>query len=198
MATLALGYVGVYLCRKNLAVACRSSSKPFGATKGRGRRPSPASGRSRTRRARSSRALRRPRRGPTGFRVDLAAVALFGAAGALAPGLVALERPLQLNRFAGAGGVGRDVQARSFVVRRARTGTVVGVLSGATSLGGGIATLFARKSSTAAASWRAVMGVPSAATFAIASSASFFVRSGPRAEACRSRPSATSPDRRRP
>lgn len=90
MAALAAGYIGIYLCRKNLAVAVPMLQRSFGATKAQiGIVASIGT---------LAYAAGKVINGPIvdrigdrrGFLVSLAAVALFGAAGAFAPGLWAL------------------------------------------------------------------------------------------------------------
>lgn len=179
MATLALGYVGVYLCRKNLAVAMPMLQQSFGATKGQVGIIASLG----TLAYAAGKVINGPFvdrvGGRQGFLVSLAAVALFGAAGAFAPGLVALTVFYGLNRFAGSAAWGAMLKLVPSWFGRARTGTVVGLLSLSYVAGGAIATLFARQIVTSGGSWRAVMGVPSVALIAIGVLCVFLVRSGP-------------------
>ena len=102
VAALALGYVGVYLCRKNLAVAVPLLSTAFGASKGEiGRVASIGT---------AAYALGKLVLGPAvdrvggrvGFVAALFGVALFGGAGAAVPSLGLLAVAYAANRGAGA------------------------------------------------------------------------------------------------
>lgn len=197
MTTLALGYVGVYLCRKNLAVAMPMLQRSFGATKGQVGIIASLG----TLAYAAGKVINGPfvdrAGGRRGFLLSLAAVALFGAAGAFAPGLVALTAFYSLNRFAGSAAWGAMLKLVPSWFGRARTGTVVGLLSLSYVAGGAIATLFARQIVTSGGSWRAVMGVPSIALVAIGVLCIFLVRSGPLAQKPAA-PASRSPRDRRP
>ncbi len=179
VAALTLGYVGVYLCRKNLAVAMPMLQQSFGATKGQVGIVASLG----TLAYAAGKVINGPLvdrvGGRRSFLASLAAVALFGAAGAFAPGLLALTLFYGLNRFAGSAAWGAMLKLVPSWFGRARTGTVVGLLSLSYVAGGVIATLFARQVVTSGGGWRAVMGIPSAALVVIGILCSFLVRSGP-------------------
>ncbi len=160
VAALTVGYVGVYLCRKNLAVAMPMLQQSFGATKGQVGVVASLG----TLAYAAGKVINGPLvdrvGGRRGFLASLAAVALFGAAGAFAPGLLALTLFYGLNRFAGSAAWGAMLKLVPSWFGRARTGTVVGLLSLSYVAGGVIATLFARQVVTSGGGWRAVMGFP--------------------------------------
>src|SRR5512132_477128 len=117
MATLAVGYIGVYLCRKNLAVAMPMLQQSFGATKEQVGIIASLG----TLAYAAGKVINGPFvdrvGGRRGFLVSLAAVALFGAAGAFAPGLSGADGLLQPQSLRRLRRMGRHAQARSLVVR---------------------------------------------------------------------------------
>jgi sugar phosphate permease len=180
MVALAAGYIGIYLCRKNLAVAVPMLQQSFGATKAQIGVVASIG----TLAYAAGKVINGPIvdrvGGRRGFLVSLAAVALFGAAGAFAPGLWALTLVYGLNRFAGSAAWGAMVKLVPSWFGPARTGTAVALLSLSYVAGGALATLFARQIVASGGNWRAVMGLPSAALIVIGLLCSFVVRSGPR------------------
>lgn len=180
MTALAAGYIGIYLCRKNLAVAVPMLQQSFGAT----RAQISAVASIGTLAHAAGKVINGPIvdrvGGRRGFLVSLFAVALFGAAGAFAPGLWALTLIHGLNRLAGSAAWGAMVKLVPSWFGPARTGTAVALLSLSYVAGGALATLLARQIVASGGSWRAVMGLPSAALLVIGIFCSFVVRSGPR------------------
>jgi sugar phosphate permease len=180
MSALAAGYIGIYLCRKNLAVAVPMLQQSFGATRAQIGMVASVG----TLTYAAGKVINGPLvdriGGRRGFLVSLAAVALFGAAGALAPGLWALTLIYGLNRFAGSAAWGAMVKLVPSWFGPARTGTAVAFLSLSYVAGGALATLFARQVVASGGGWRAVMGLPSLALVVIGILCSLVVQSGPR------------------
>jgi sugar phosphate permease len=183
IGALVFGYVGIYLCRKNLAVAVPLLQDAYGANKEQvGRIASMGT---------LAYAVGKFVTGPLvdrvgarrGFLMSLGAVAVLGAAGAFAPGLGVLTLFYALNRFAGSAAWGAMVKLVPSWFRPARTGTVMAVLSLSYVAGGALATLLARQVLTLGGGWRAVMGVPALVLVAIAIACAGFVRVGPRVPA---------------
>jgi OPA family glycerol-3-phosphate transporter-like MFS transporter len=182
ISALALGYVGIYLCRKNLSVAMPLLQTEFHASKAEvGTVASVGT---------LAYAIGKFTNGPIvdaiggrrGFLISIVLVAIFGAAGALSPGLTVLAILYGLNRFAGAAGWGGMLKLVPSWFPPKRSGTVVGILSLSYVLGGVLATLFARQVVASHGGWRAVMGLPSLITIGIAGVCAVFVRVGPRAQ----------------
>src|SRR6187200_392146 len=104
VGALALGYVGIYLCRKNLSVAIPLLREAFDADRQAVGRIASVST--------LAYALGKVFLGPVvdrlggrvGFLGSMALVAVLGAAGAFAPGLAVLTLLYSANRFAGAAG----------------------------------------------------------------------------------------------
>ena len=188
---LAAGYIGIYLCRKNLAVAVPMLQQSFGASKQQIGIVASLG----TLAYAAGKVINGPlvdrMGGRRGFLVSLVGVALFGAAGAFAPGLWALTLFYGLNRFAGSAAWGAMIKLVPSWFGRARTGTAVGVLSLSYVAGGALATLFARQIVASGGDWRAVMGLPSAALLLVGVLCSLVVRSGPRATASPASPTST-------
>ena len=178
VAALALGYVGIYLCRKNLAVAVPLLGHAFGASRGEiGRIASVGTAAYAIGKLTLAPLVDRVG-GRAGFLAALVFVALFGAAGAAAPSLALLTLAYAANRFAGAAGwpAMMKLVPTWFAARQA---TAVAVLSLSYVAGGVAATLLARAVVEHGGSWRAVMGVPSLPLIAIAVVCAFTVRAGP-------------------
>jgi len=175
---LGFGYVGVYLCRKNLSVAVPLLTRAFGATKGEVGRIASVST--------AAYAVGKLTLGPVvdrfggrrSFLVALSAVALFSATGALAPSLGLLAVAYSANRFCGAGGWPAMMKIVPTWFARDR-GAVVGALSVSYALGGAVAALLARQVLAAGGGWRAILAVPSVVLVAIALGAAAVVRDGP-------------------
>jgi len=183
MFALAAGYVGIYLCRKNLSVAVPMLQQSFGATKQQIGIVASLG----TLAYAAGKVINGPLvdrlGGRLGFLISLVGVALFGAAGAFAPGLWALTLFYGLNRFVGSAAWGAMIKLVPSWFGRARTGTALGVLSLSYVAGGALATLFARQIVASGGGWRAVMGLPSVALLLIGALCAFLVRSGPLAPA---------------
>jgi sugar phosphate permease len=180
IGALAVGYIGVYLCRKNLAVAVPLLQSTFHASKEQvGKIASMGT---------FAYAMGKLASGPVvdrlggrgGFLLSMVLVAIFGVAGALAPGLFGLMLFYALNRLAGAAGWGAAVKLVPTWFGTARTATVIGVLSLSYVAGGVLATLLARQIVTLGGDWRAVMGIPSAILLLAAGACAVLVRAGPR------------------
>jgi sugar phosphate permease len=176
---LGLGYIGVYLCRKNLSVAVPLLQQAFGATKAEVGTVASVGTVAYAIGKMVNGLIVDHVGGRRGFLTALVAVAFFGAAGALAPGIAALAVIYALNRFAGAAGWGAMLKLVPSWFRPSRTGTVVGVLSLSYVGGGILAVLLAREVVRAGGGWRAVMGVPSVFTIGLALICALFVRQGP-------------------
>lgn len=183
VAALAVGYIGIYLCRKNLAVAVPLLQDAFGASKEQiGRIASIGT---------LAYAVGKFINGPVvdrvgaraGFLCSLAAVAILGAAGAFAPGLGVLTLFYALNRFAGSASWGAMVKLVPSWFRPARTGIAMAALSLSYVSGGAFATLLARQVIAFGGGWRAVMGMPSVVLGAVMLGCVGFVRFGPLATA---------------
>jgi sugar phosphate permease len=179
VAALIVGYIGIYLCRKNLSVAVPMLQTAFGANKAQVGVIASYSTVAYACGKLVNGALIDRIGGRIGFLTALAAVALFGAAGAFAPGLGALTLFYSLNRFAGSAGWGSMVKLMPTWFRPARMGTVIGVLSLSYVFGGAAAALLAKQVVHMGGSWRAVMGVPSAVLLVVLIYCAFVVRRGP-------------------
>ncbi len=194
VVALGAGYVGIYLCRKNLAVAIPLLQATGVSRAALGRVASvgtiayaagklllgPAADRVGGRRA---------------FLFALLAVTLFGALGGLVPGLWLLTLVYALNRFFGAGGWPAMMKLVPTWFPTERTAAVVAALSLSYVLGGIAATLFARQVVTLGGGWRAVMSAPSLVLALVALGCLFVVRAGPRVTDSKS-PSAQAPAKR--
>src|SRR5262249_31759703 len=129
VGALIVGYIGIYLCRKNLSVAVPLLQQTFGASKSEvGWIASVGT---------VTYAIGNVGNGPIiarlgarrGLLLSLVVVALFGAAGAFSSGLFALTLLYGVNRFAGSAGWGSMLKLIPTWFGPARTGTAVGVLS---------------------------------------------------------------------
>ena len=180
IGALSVGYIGIYLCRKNLAVAVPLLQASLHLSKQQvGQVASVGT---------CAYAFGKLLSGPVvdrlggrrGFLLSMMLVAIFGLAGGLAPGLLGLTLAYGLNRFAGAAGWGAAVKLVPSWFGVNRTASVIGTLSLSYVLGGIFATLLAREIVTDGGGWRAVMGFPSAALLLAIGVCAVFVRSGPR------------------
>jgi sugar phosphate permease len=178
IVALVAGYVAIYLCRKNLSVAVPLLQESFGATKAEvGRIASIGT---------LAYALGKLALGPVvdraggraGFVAALAAVATFGALGALSPSLALLTAAYACNRFAGAGGWPSMMKLVPTWFDAGK-GTVVAVLSLSYVFGGALATLLAREVVEHGGGFRAVLGVPSLVVVPIAVACAAVLRTGP-------------------
>jgi OPA family glycerol-3-phosphate transporter-like MFS transporter len=182
MLALAIGSVGVYLCRKNFSVAMPLLQEAWGTSKAElGRIASIGTVLYALGKIGLAPAVDRWG-GRAGFLASLLGVALFCAASSLAPGMTMLTILYSLNRFAGAAGWPAMMKLVPTWVRDAR-GTVVGWLSVSYTLGGAAAGLLASAVVLAGGGWRAVMLVPALALFALTLACARFVQSGPLATA---------------
>ncbi len=196
---MALGYVGVYLCRKNLAVALPLLGQEYGASKAAlGTIASIATVFYAAGKFASGPLIDRLG-GRAGFLLSLSGVALFGALGALAPelgalapaffggplGLWALPPALgaltvtySLTRFAGAGGWSAMMKVASSWFPAGRLATAIALLSLSYVLGDAAAKSFADRVAALGGGWRAIMGSPSAALLLILLGCWLVVRQG--------------------
>jgi sugar phosphate permease len=179
IGVLALGYIGIYLCRKNLGVALPLLQATFHASKADvGKIASVGT---------FAYAMGKLLSGPIvdrlggrrGFLLSMGLVSIFGAAGALVPGLFGLTILYGLNRLAGAAGWGAAIKLVPTWFGVVRTATVISVLSLSYVAGGVLATLLARQIVTLGGGWRAVMGIPSAGLLLALIVCTVFVRAGP-------------------
>jgi sugar phosphate permease len=179
IGVLALGYIGIYLCRKNLGVALPLLQATFHASKAEvGKIASVGT---------FAYAMGKLLSGPIvdrlggrrGFLLSMVLVSIFGVAGALVPGLFWLTIFYGLNRLAGAAGWGAAVKLVPTWFGVVRTATIISVLSLSYVAGGVLATLLARQIVTLGGGWRAVMGVPSAFLLLALVVCALFVRAGP-------------------
>jgi sugar phosphate permease len=183
VGALVLGYIGVYLCRKNLSVAVPLLQEAFGATKAEVGRIASVG----TLAYAAGKWLNGPLvdrlGGRRSFLISLLSVALFGAAGAFSPGLGVLALMYGANRYVGSASWGAMLKLVPSWFRARATGTAVGVLSLSYLGGGALATLLARQILGYGGGYRAVMGVPSIFLAAILAVCFFMVRAGPRGDA---------------
>jgi sugar phosphate permease len=179
VAVLGIGYIGVYLCRKNLSVAVPLLQQDFGASKAQvGVIASVGTFAYAAGKLLNGVLVDRVG-GRTGFLAALLAVALFGALGAFSPTLGMLAVIYGLNRFAGSAGWGAMVKIVPTWFGVTRSATVIGVMSLSYVLGGVAATLLAREIVTLGGGWRAVMGYPSLVLLLLLVFCAVFVRTGP-------------------
>jgi len=179
IGALAVGYVGIYLCRKNLAVAVPLLQQAFHVNREQiGRIASVGT---------LAYAIGKFVGGPVvdrlggrrGFLLSMVLVAAFGAAGAFSPGLLGLTILYAMNRLTGAAGWGAAVKLVPTWFGVTRTATVIGALSVSYVAGGVLATLLARQIVTLGGGWRAVMGLPSIVLIVLLGVCALLVRKGP-------------------
>jgi sugar phosphate permease len=179
LGLLIVGYVGVYLCRKNLSVAVPLLQHHFGATKAEVGGIATVG----TVAYFAGKFVNGPvvdwLGGRRGLLLSMVVVGLFGAAGAFAPGLVVLSALYGVNRFAGSASWGAMLKLVPTWFGAARTGTAVAVLSLSYVAGSALATVLAAQIAAAGGGWRAVMGLPSLVLAAILVVCFFTVRPGP-------------------
>jgi sugar phosphate permease len=189
VVALVVGYIGIYLCRKNLSVAVPLLKTAFDASRQEVGRIASLSTLAYAVGKLVSGPLIDRVGGRAGFLAALAAVALFGAAGAFAPGLVGLTILYSLNRFAGAGAWPAMMKLTPTWFGPASLGRVAAVISLSYVLGGIAAVLLAREIVAWGGGWRAVMGLPALVLAAILVGCAFIVHAGPlaarRADAAR-------------
>lgn len=178
VAALSIGYIGVYLCRKNLSVAIPLLQTSFDASKEEVGAIASAGTLAYAVGKIVNGAIVDRTGGRMGFIGSMSLVALFGAAGAFSPTLGMLAIVYALNRFAGAGGWPAMVKLVPSWFGVTRSATVFAVMSLSYVLGGVAAVLFARQVVAGGGGWRAVMGIPAIALVVIIILTSYFVRSG--------------------
>lgn len=158
-----LGYVGVYLCRKNLSVAIPMLQETFGSS----RQSLGAIASYSTIAYAAGKFMLGPVvdrvGGRAGFLTSCIAVAGFGALGALAPTLAAYGVLYSLNRLAGAAAWPGMVKLTPEWFPNRLLPLAMAWLSMSFVFGGVAATLFAGQlAEWSGNNWRVVMGVPSA------------------------------------
>jgi OPA family glycerol-3-phosphate transporter-like MFS transporter len=173
------GYVGVYLCRKNLAVAMPLLQDTLGATKEQVGRIASIGALTYTMGKLLSGPLVDRLGGRPSFLASLFLVALFAALGSLSPGLTALAVFYGLNRLMGSASWGSMIKLVPTWFGRERVATLVGVMSLSWVVGSLTATLLARQIVKATGSWRSVMGLPAFVLLAVALCCVPLVRPGP-------------------
>lgn len=173
------GYIGVYLCRKNLSVAVKLLQDQLHVNKAAVGAIATFS----TIAYAAGKLLLGPVidrvGGRRGFLGALVAVAVFGAASALSPGLGVLTLLYSANRFAGAGGWPAMMKLVPTWFTAAETGRVTAILSLSYLAGGILAALLAGQIAAIDHDWRAVMAFPSIVVIAIAAACAVLVRPGP-------------------
>lgn len=179
MAVLSIGYIGIYLCRKNLGVAIPLLQEAFSASKESvGWIASFGT---------VAYAIGKIINGPVvdriggrrGFVLAVFGVAIFGATAALAPSLAVLAACYGANRFAGAAGWGAMMKLVPTWFPSTRTATVIALLSLTYVGGGAAATMLARAIVVAGGGWRVVMAGPAIVVLAVGVLAAVMLRSGP-------------------
>jgi sugar phosphate permease len=179
VGALVLGYIGIYLCRKNFSVANPMLQEAFTATKGEVGRIATIS----TLAYAAGKIFLGPAidriGGRLGFLLSLATVACFGALGAFSPGLGMLGLFYSLNRFFGAGGFPAMMKLAPTWFPSHQMARVSAVLSLGYVLGGIAALMLARQIIEWGGDWRWVMGGPSLVLLAIIVVSALIVVPGP-------------------
>jgi sugar phosphate permease len=176
---LGAGYIGIYLCRKNLSVALPLLGTEFGASKSQLGWITTISTLAYAAGKLSLGPVIDRVGGRLAFLTVLGTVAALGAASALAPGLLVLTLLYSANRYFGAGGWPSMMQLVPTWFAPSATGRVTALLSLSYVGGGVLATLLARQVVLEGGGWRAVFVVPSLVLLAVAAACVFFVRGGP-------------------
>lgn len=179
VAALFIGYVGVYLCRKNLSVAVPLLQESFSASKEQvGIIASVGTMAYAAGKLLNGGLVDRigARRG---YLIALASVALFGAAGAFAPSIAMLAVFYGFNRYSGAAAWPAMIKFIPTWFGLSKTASVIGVLSLSYVLGGVAAVLVARQIVEFGGGWSAVMGWPSLMLVVLLVGAMLLVRTGP-------------------
>ncbi|MGO8701930.1 MAG: MFS transporter [Limisphaerales bacterium] len=163
-----IGYMGVYLCRKNLSVAVPMIQKAFGVTKAQTGDIISYSA--------AAYAIGKFLFGPIidkfGGRncllLVMAGVAIFGALGAFAGSVPMLALCYSANRFCGSGGWGSIVKQTPQWFPQRHWALAMAFLSLSFVFGGVVALLLAGKiAAWSGDNWRMVMGLPSVALIAL-------------------------------
>lgn len=162
LATLVLGYIGIYLCRKNFSVAVPMIREEFGVSKEAIGQVASLSTYAYMAGKLTFGPLIDRFGGRFCFLGCLLLVACFGGAGAMVSSLGALTAVYSMNRLAGAGGWGSMVKLiPDWYGERARP-FALAVLSLSFVFGGALASLLAGSIAEATGNnWRWVMGGPS-------------------------------------
>lgn len=181
VAALGIGYIGVYLCRKNLSVAVPLLQQSLSVTREQiGRIASLGTLAYALGKLLSGALVDRPDvGGRRGFLLSLTLVALFGGLGALAPGLWPLTLLYALNRFSGAASWGAMMKLVPSWFPAGRAASAISLLSISYVAGGALALLLARQILEAGGGWRAIMGLPSLVLALILVGCALLVRVGP-------------------
>ncbi|MCP5517804.1 MAG: MFS transporter [Verrucomicrobiales bacterium] len=162
-------YVGIYLCRKNLAVANPLIQDAWGLSKTQIGIVGSVS----TIAYAAGKFIFGPLidrfGGRTALLSSLVLVALFGAAGAFSPGLAALTLFYSANRLAGSAGWGAIIKLTPEWFPTSRLPLAVAVLSLSYVFGGALAVAFAGLiAKLTGDNWQAVMGLPSVVLILVA------------------------------
>jgi sugar phosphate permease len=175
IGTLVMGYIGIYLCRKNLSVAVPLIQNAFGV----GRAEVGILGSVSTLAYLAGKILLCPlvdrMGGRRGFLISLILVAVFGALGALAPSLLALTVVYSFNRFFGAAGWGSMVKMVPDWFPKKSMALAMGVLSLSFVVGGVLASMLAGVIVRHFHTWQAVMGLPSVVLLGLVVVAAFIL-----------------------
>jgi MFS transporter, OPA family, glycerol-3-phosphate transporter len=176
---LIIGYMGIYLCRRNLSVAVPLLQESFGVNKATVGGIASAGTIAYMLGKFAGGPLVDRIGGRAGFLLSMLGVALFGAIGGLTPTLALLSLTYGASRFFGAGGWASMMKLTSTWIPPRRLGVAVGVLSLSFVLGGIVATHFAEAVVLVRRDWRWVMSAPSAALILLVALCALFVRPGP-------------------
>lgn len=183
LVALCVGYVGIYLARKNLAVAIPLLEEQLGLT----HEQAGAIGSTGTLAYAVGKVLGGPAVDRVGARVgffaSLAAVAAFSALTGAAPSLAWIMLAYAANRASGAPAWGAMLKLVPSWFTGARVATAIAVLSLSYVAGGAAATLLARQVVHVGLGWRAVFVAPAIAIVLLAVPLVFFVKRGPLGEA---------------
>jgi sugar phosphate permease len=168
LGVLVCGYIGVYLCRKNMSVAVPLIQKAFGVNKATTGVIASVS----TMAYMAGKIIFGPLIDRWGGRVclllSLSGVALFGGLGGLATSVPMLTIFYTANRFSGSAGWGSMVKQVPDWFPTRRLPMAMAVLSMSYAFGGVLALLLAGQiAKWSGDSWRAVMGAPSLVLAAI-------------------------------
>lgn len=183
LVALCVGYIGIYLARKNLAVAIPLLQTDLALTKEQaGAIASTGT---------LAYALGKVLGGPVvdrvggrvGFLASIAAVAIFSALTGAAPTLPWIMIGYAANRGAGAAAWGAMLKLVPSWFSGARIATAVAVLSLSYVAGGALATLFAREVVHRGGGWATVFAAPAVAIVVLLPLLFVFVRPGPIADA---------------
>jgi MFS transporter, OPA family, glycerol-3-phosphate transporter len=168
LGLLVVGYIGVYLCRKNLSVAVPLLRESFHSTREEiGRIASAGT---------LAYAVGKISLGPIidrfggriCFLLSLSLVGLFGALGGFAPSITALVFLYSLNRYTGAGAWGSMVKQTPNWFGAKNLALAMGVLSLSYVLGGAAAIALAGQIAFATdQNWKLILGLPSIIIFSL-------------------------------